>query len=830
MVDFNKGYTKYFHLCFEGKKDMKERVLIVDDSDLNREFLGDILEDEYELLFAENGFDALLQMKNNISDISLVLLDLIMPEMDGFKVLSYMNKYNWIQDIPVIVISSDVSTINIEKAYDLGAEDFINRPFNISIVKKRVSNLIKLYAKQKKLKHIVAEQIYEKEKQNSLMISILSHIVEFRNGESGMHVLHINNITEKLLDSLVRNNEDIQLTSSDIALIRTASSLHDIGKISIPSEILNKPGRLTQEEFEVMKTHSQIGADMLSSLKLGKNDPLIKAAYEICRWHHERWDGRGYPDGLKGDEIPLSAQVVSIADVYDALTSERCYKKAIPHDEAIQMIMDGKCGVFNPRLLKALLDIEDNLKDELNKENVMLTSPNEVDNVMKALKNYDELSVTRQMLEQLEIEQKKISFFTDKLSNISFVYNESLDMVFLSKKDSIRLNAPEVLLNPLSEKSVLSSQHKKDFAHLLKVAKQTSFEHPDFEFECRLKIDGEEKICHSVCRTMWLSKTKKEFAGVVGIVDQERPLDKDENTKVFSINGIKNKELDFTMTFSQARNLVEELKKIFDIVRFVDVDTNKIISIDNKNQILHSPYSCYSVWERTGKCQNCTSYKAKMAKSNMVKFEFVNDKFYYVISEYVEIEGNPYVLELVSEIQENFEVALYGKNNMSESILDLQKKLYTDELTGVYNRRFLEDRIYRDKNICAVAMVDLDYFKNVNDEYGHFVGDVVLSETAKVMLESVRSKDAVIRFGGDEFIIMFSEISDTILEKRLNQIRTNIQVNVLKNTNINQTCSIGCAYGTSGVEYLMQQADKMLYKAKNTRNSVSVYFEGEEEK
>lgn len=808
---------------------MKDKVLIVDDSELNREFLSDILEEEYELLFAENGFDALLQIKNNINDISLVLLDLIMPEMDGFAVLSYMNKYNWIQDIPVIIISSDISVTNIEKAYELGAEDFINRPFNIRIVKKRVSNLIKLYAKQKKLKNIVAEQIYEKEKQNGLMISILSHIVEFRNGESGMHVLHINSITEKLLDSLVKNNEDIHLTASDIALIRTASSLHDIGKISIPSEILNKPGRLTQEEYEIMKSHSQIGADILSSLKWGKEEPLLKVAYEICRWHHERWDGKGYPDGLKGDEIPLSAQVVSIADVYDALTSERCYKKAIPHEEALNMIIDGKCGVFNPKLLNALLDIADDLKDEQSKANMMMASQNEVKSVVKELKNYDELSVTRQMLEQLEIEQNKISFFTDKLSNISFVYNANLDMIFLSKKDAMRLNAPEVLLNPLSDKSVLTAQHKINFAQLLKVAKQTSCEHPDFTFECRLKIDGEEKSCHSICRTMWLSKTKKEFAGIVGIIDQERTLD-DDKAHVFTIHGVKNKELDSSMSFSQARNLVEQLKKIFDIVRFVDVDTNKVVSIDNKNQLYHSSYSCSSMWERTGKCQNCTSYKAKMSKSNKVKFEFVNDKFYYVISEYVEIEGNPYVLELVSQIQEDFEMDLYGKNNMSESILDLQKKLYTDELTGVYNRRFLEDRIYQDKNICAVAMVDLDYFKNVNDEYGHFAGDVVLSETAKVMLENVRNKDAVIRFGGDEFIIMFSEISDTILEKRLHQIRMNIQRNILKNTNINQTCSIGCAYGTSGVEYLMQQADKMLYKAKNTRNNVIVFFEGEEDK
>lgn len=805
---------------------MKDKVLIVDDSELNREFLSDILEDDYELLLSENGFDALIQMKNNLNDIALVLLDLVMPEMDGFKVLSYMKKYNWIQDIPVVIISSDFSAENIEKAYELGAEDFINRPFNVSIVKRRVSNLITLYAKQKKLKNIVTQQIYEKEKRSNLMISILSHIVEFRNGESGLHVLHINNITEKLLHSLVRNHEDIRLSSSEIALIRTASSLHDIGKISIPTEILNKPGRLTQEEFEIMKTHSQIGSDMLSSLKLGKKDPLIQVSYEICSWHHERWDGRGYPDGLKGDEIPLSAQVVSLADVYDALTSERCYKKAIPHEEAMQMILDGKCGAFNPKLLAALIDIEDDLKEETYKY-VPSDAASEVDDAVKVLQNYDELSVTNQMMEQLEIEQKKISFFTDKLSNITFVYNANLDMIFFSKKDALRLNAPEVVLNPLSNKGIISEEHKKALEEFIELAKNTTCEKPDFEFECNLTIDGEEKICHCICRTMWLMKTKAEFAGVVGIINQERNVE--DKQQVFSINGVNTKEEYYKMSFAQARTMVEELKKVFDVVRFVDVETNKIISIDEKNNIHTSPYSCYSLWERTGKCQNCTSHKAKASKSSTTKFEYVNNEFYYVISEYMEVDGNPYVLELVSKIKENFEVALYGKTNMSQSIEDLQKKLYTDELTGVYNRRYLEDRMYRDKNICAVAMVDLDYFKNVNDKYGHFVGDVILSETSKVMLESVRSKDMVIRYGGDEFIIMFSEISRSIVEMRLNQIRLNIQNTLLKNTGIERTCSIGCAFGSCSVEYLLQEADKMLYEAKKTRNRVSVWFEGDEE-
>lgn len=806
---------------------MKNKILIVDDSELNREFLSDILEDEYELILAENGFQALMHMKNNINDIALVLLDLVMPEMDGFKVLSYMDKYNWMQDIPVIIISSDMSSDNVERAYELGAEDFINRPFNIRIVKKRVSNLISLYSKQKKLKSIVAQQIYEKEKRSSLMISILSHIVEFRNGESGMHILNINNITEKLLYSLMRNHEDINLTVNDISLIKMASSLHDIGKISIPDDILNKPGRLTDEEFAVMKTHSEIGANIIKDLKWDQKDPLIKTAYEICRWHHERWDGRGYPDGLRKDEIPLSAQVVAMADVYDALTSERCYKKAIPHEEAIEMIIQGKCGEFNPLIKEALLDIEKELKT-MNKRNIEeKRSSRDIGKLALEINKYDELNLTRQMMEQLEIERKKINFFTEKLSNISFVYNCSLDMLFLSKKDALRLDTSEVLLNPLSENSTLSLTSKETLAKMIECARQTTFKNPDFEFECTLLIDGEEKLCHFICRTMWMYEKDYEFIEIVGIIDQEISKEDKHNPEVFSIHSVKEKQ-QVQVNKMQASQMMDSYKKVFDVVRLVDVERSKVVEIDDHGEFIEMPYACYSTWNRCEKCSNCISSKAKTTRRNMTKFEFVNNEFYYVIAEYIEIDGQDYVLELVSKIKDNIEIATRGKSTISKSLVELQKKLYTDELTGVYNRRYLEDRIYEEKTICAVAMVDLDYFKHTNDEYGHFVGDLVLCETAKVMVENVRSNDSVIRYGGDEFIIMFNEVPKHIVEKRLNQICTQIEKTLLKNTNIRQTCSIGCAFGSYNVNQLLYKADDMLYKAKEKRNCVVVEYVKEE--
>ena len=342
----------------------KEKILIADDSAMNRAILTEMLGDGYELLEAENGRQAVAILQS-ATDIDLLLLDIMMPEMDGFEVLAMMNKYHWIDEVPVIMISAENASSYVERAYDLGATDYISRPFDMAVVRRRVINTLMLYAKQKRLVRLVAEQVYEKEKSNSTMINILSHIVEFRNGESGMHVLHIQTATDILLHTLVQKTDKYHLTAADISLISTASALHDIGKIGIDEKILNKPGRLTPEEFEVVKTHSMLGAEMLQKTESFADQPLLQTAYEIARWHHERWDGKGYPDGLKGDDIPISAQLVSMADVYDALTSERCYKKAFPHETAVQMITNGACGAFNPLLIQCLLDVQGELKQDI---------------------------------------------------------------------------------------------------------------------------------------------------------------------------------------------------------------------------------------------------------------------------------------------------------------------------------------------------------------------------------------------------------------------------------------------------------------------------------
>ena len=344
----------------------KPQILIVDDSEMNRAILSEILRGDFRILEASNGNQCLAEMHEHAGDIALVLLDLVMPEMDGFEVLRYMNHNHTIEDVPVIMISSEESDEFIRHAYEMGAADYVSRPFDAKVVYQRVLNTIKLYSKQRRLVSLVSDQIRSREKNVSMMVAILSQIVEFRNGESALHVQHIRTLTECILEWLAMNPGQYLITNQQQDIIPLASALHDIGKIGIPDSILNKPGRLTAEEFAIMKTHTTLGAKMLNEMKpYYPDEPLLETAYEIARWHHERWDGKGYPDGLAGDDIPLSAQVVSLADVYDALTSERCYKKAFPHETAVQMILNGECGTFNPRLLECLRQIEGTLQQRL---------------------------------------------------------------------------------------------------------------------------------------------------------------------------------------------------------------------------------------------------------------------------------------------------------------------------------------------------------------------------------------------------------------------------------------------------------------------------------
>lgn len=341
-------------------------ILIVDDSEINRDILSSILSNEFNIIEASGGKECIEALEKYGTEISLVLLDIMMPEVDGFDVLRYMSNHHLIEDIPIITITGDESGETIRKAYEMGVSDFIGRPFDTKVVYRRVLNTINLYEKQRRLISTVSDEILEKEKNSRILVDILSQVAEFRSGMGSEHVTNINKITELLLIRLREKTAKYDLSEKDVYLITTASSLHDIGKVGVDSAILNKPGKLTPEEFEQVKKHTVIGAEMVMNIGEFRNEPLVRYAHDICLYHHEKYDGKGYPKGLTGDEIPIAAQVVALADVYDALTAKRVYKDAYSAEEAVQMIVDGECGKFNPLLMECLLDIRRFLEKDSN--------------------------------------------------------------------------------------------------------------------------------------------------------------------------------------------------------------------------------------------------------------------------------------------------------------------------------------------------------------------------------------------------------------------------------------------------------------------------------
>lgn len=497
----------------------RETILIVDDSAMNRMLLSDILADTYNIIEAEDGEQAIAILQQHASEISIVVLDMVMPKVDGFGVLEAMNENRWIQFLPVVSISTESSPEFVERAYSLGVTDFINRPFDELIVIRRVSNTIKLYAKQRKLTNMVANEIFEKERNGSLMITILSHIVEFRNGESGMHVINIGTLTEILLNQISKKDDRYYLPYAERDLIVKASALHDIGKISIPEEVLNKPGKLTDEEFEAMKQHTVIGYQMLSDLGF-QDEPLVKVSREITRWHHERYDGRGYPDGLKGDEIPLSAQIVSLADVYDALTSERVYKPAFSHEKAVQMILNGECGAFNPLLLECLVEAQEEIRQGLAQPNKTFNSYEDLKSIAPAIQDAETLDVTEYALDQLENEREKNHFLTEISRQLQFDYNKSLDLLHIPVWAAKRLGTSAQIKDPLHTEA-LANLISSDLVELLsKAIAETTPQEPLVRLDCTVTSNGEAYDCIIITKTVWSQEEEPTLVGVIGKIMQ----------------------------------------------------------------------------------------------------------------------------------------------------------------------------------------------------------------------------------------------------------------------------------------------------------------------
>ena len=758
----------------------KQKILIADDSEMNRELLAAILEEEYDIIQANDGVQAVDCLQRHAEEISLLLLDIVMPHMDGFEVLSYMNKEHWIDSIPVVIISSENSPIYIKRGYDLGATDFIEKPFDANMVLRRSANAILLGAKQRRMTSIVSNQIYEREKSSKLMINILSHIVEFRNGESGLHVLHIQTITEMLLRQLVqKENNRYALSKEQIRMITTASALHDIGKISIPDEILNKPGRLTAEEFAVIKGHSMAGANMLSELPLDqKEEPLVKTAYEICRWHHERYDGGGYPDGLKGEEIPVSAQVVALADVYDALTSERCYKDAYSHEKAIEMILAGQCGAFNPLMLECLLDISSSLKKKMGYKSKERYEQTDLSDIASRFHDF-EMDSSEKIVQQLEFERMRHNFLAEGSRNIIFTYTISPPLLTFNQAGCKRSGITEPSFSPLQSGVLKDLVEEQSLKRLIRKITQATRETPDVTSNLFL-TDGKNP-CHyrCKCRVIWTDGAEKGYTGVVGkltdITDDYMVMEnvREEGLKVlekdrsaeFSSFYDRFKKCGFSTDGTEAWLLLQYLQISYDLVRYVDPITNKVIHIEKDGKMWESETACSDIWNCLEKCSNCISRLSMQTKKRMTKLEVAGDDPYQVVSMYVEIDGKPCCLEMASRIDGDFMPDGYSREEILSSVRIHKEKIYIDPVTGVYNKRYYVEKLSKMDNVAALMFADIKNFKKINENFGHQAGDDVLRQVAGVLRDAAAGKGDVLRYSGDDFVTVFFKVTEEELSE-----------------------------------------------------------------
>ena len=778
----------------------KQKILIVDDSEMNRAILTGILDDGYDFLEAENGLQALDVLRAH-RDISLVLLDIVMPELDGFGVLSVMSEQHWIDQTPVIMISAESDSMLVERAYQLGATDYISRPFDKSVVRRRVINTLMLYGKQKHLMRMITEQVYRREKSNRLMTGILSHIVEFRNAESGPHVQHIQTVSELLLRQLARKTDRYTLTEDDIALISTASALHDIGKISIPDSILNKPGKLTAEEFEVVKTHAAVGASILQNLPMTQDEPLIQVAYQICRWHHERYDGHGYPDGLVGDQIPITAQVVSLADVYDALTGERCYKKAYPHETAVRMIQNGECGVFNPLLIECLLDIQDQLQREIGTppeaRNFSLAAQRISDHMVRE----DDLPFENNLQYRLAYEREKKTFFAPFAGGLQFDYNIRQDKASVS----------DYTADPVCENRTFTADallrlyavSPEDSRRLWDAAKQTTPESPDASISATVTVRGEKTLCRIAIRTLWSRESIRRMIGVVGYVV---PIGTDHSAAPALSLRMNN------ITGLRARTILQELQLYFDKVRLVTPEDHGVYKLNEDGSLKRRERPCYAIWGAEQVCRNCAGCKALSDKNRVVKLELTKTGIYQVIAKSVVVEGRPFVLELISRSDVGIWFDSHGKKILLEKY---GRDFYTDALTGAYCRQYFEDQRASLQGEDGVAMIDVDHFKEINDAYGHPVGDVALKKIVGAILSCIRSTDMLIRYGGDEFLVIFPQIQKDAFTLKMRYIQDVVsRLAVDGYPDIRLSVSIGGVHRVEPLTEAIRQADQLMYRDK----------------
>lgn len=787
----------------------RQKILIVDDSELNREMLKAILGEEYDYAEAEDGAQAILMLQQDMN-IDLLLLDINMPKIDGFGVLERLNQFRWIEELPVIMISATEDRAVIERCYSLGITDYIRRPFDSFIVQRRVKNTLTLYANQKRLMGMVSDQIYQNEKDSHVMIGILSHIVEFRNSESAQHVLQVQTVTEMLLRKLTEKTDVYGLTEDKIRLITTASALHDIGKISIPENILNKAGALTPEEFNIIRTHPVIGASMLEGLTQYRDEPLVKVAIEICRWHHERWDGGGYPDGLLGEQIPISAQVVALADVFDALTSDRCYKKAYTHDTAITMILNGECGAFNPMLLDCLQEISMRLRSALPTLAADQVLRRDAKRLSAELLQKSAVPHSDRAQRELNYVKEKLDFFVSCCGDVQFEYDVPAGTIIIADRSRPRQQQCTIL--DVHETDSLRLLRPADIARLRAALKATTPENNELSLSLLLPV-GHKQHWHNIrMHTLWSPFSPGHYVGVIGCLTDAQKVQ--GNCAPFRCTG-KSATDEPSIT-----NDIQRLSAIFDVVRLVDPTKYAVLDLDADGILHRTGERCAAFWDNDAGCANCISARAFAEHTTLNKLEFTRNEMYFVIAKYITINGTPCVLELVSRLNEGRWIDANGSRFLLDRTRGEDMQLFLDPLTNVYSRRYFETYRTHLEGMEGVALIDVNSFKLINDRYGHAAGDVALRDIADAVRSCIRKTDILIRYGGDEFLLLFPRMTEEAFLDKKKQIQQAVRsIRMSEFADVQLSVSIGGICGVHPITEAIRKADYLMYLDKAEQQS-----------
>lgn len=780
----------------------ERKLLIADDSELNRAILVSVLEKNFDILEAADGKEAIATLAAHEGNIAALLLDVVMPEADGFEVLEEMNRRGWIDEIPTIMISVETGGSYIDRAFQLGAADYVSRPFVPNMIRRRVINAILLHTKTQKLTGLIADRFYRRERNTDILAAILGYAVEFRSGERGTHMTNVSRITGLLLHRLLERTDRCPIGPEDIETVCIASSLHDIGKLLIPEDILTKPTALTPDEFDIVKQHTRLGAKIISDLPIYQNETIIKYALEICRWHHERWNGEGYPDGLKGEDIPIAAQVVSLADAYDALTSKRCYKEALSHEKSLEMIRGGECGSFNPLLLECLNESSELLRQELQRNEWDRSFHQDTHRLSEEILHREALPREDRSQRLLNLERERTQFYADQCGGIQFDYDLLSGRVTVTNHYASAAERTQVL--DFDHGEGLNFLSLKDRRRLLEALEKATPEIPQASFPVEVQTGGGYQPHRLVLRTQWSRGGQRRCVSVAGQLLPEQTEDAKAQPDVL-----------LHSSGGSMAAVLQQLQGVFDLVRLVDPERAKVLTLHPDGTLEEQAGHCHVVWNKAGRCENCISAKVFTSKKTLNKIEFNGEDAYFVLSRYVENNGRGCVLEMVSKLSNGRWLDMGGRRMLLDRSEDFDNSAFMDPLTGAYSRRYFEKFLADSEQINGVVVIDVDRFKAVNDSYGHLVGDKALESISAAVQACLRESDILVRYGGDEFLLLMPQLRPEGLPLVMDRIQEAVrQARVESHPEIRLSISVGGVCGVHPLREAIRQADDRMYQNK----------------